>query len=129
MSCGAELAKRRTEQASISGGIRAAINRRLSRPGVYDSPEASKSSELQLADCQRAGIFTDLIFLSNLYAFFVNLENPRKDPIFVAVGNFLVTTPNCPDIGVPEHVLGNDFCHLLYYHCRIHLLPYSFSCH
>ncbi|GFS55886.1 uncharacterized protein TNIN_170801 [Trichonephila inaurata madagascariensis] len=53
MSCGAELAKRRTEQASISGGIRAAINRRLSRPGVYDSPEASKSSELQLADCQR----------------------------------------------------------------------------
>ncbi|GBN51038.1 hypothetical protein AVEN_170282-1, partial [Araneus ventricosus] len=53
MSCGAELAKRRTEQASISGGIRAAINRRLSRPGVYESPEASKSSELQLADCQR----------------------------------------------------------------------------
>ncbi|CAL1263394.1 unnamed protein product [Larinioides sclopetarius] len=53
MSCGAELAKRRNEQASISGGIRAAINRRLSRPGVYESPEASKSSELQLADCQR----------------------------------------------------------------------------
>ncbi|GIY84602.1 regulator of G-protein signaling 7-binding protein A [Caerostris darwini] len=53
MSCGAEVAKRRTDQASISGGIRAAINRRLSRPGVYDSPEASKSSELQLADCQR----------------------------------------------------------------------------
>ncbi|KAF8794865.1 hypothetical protein HNY73_002787 [Argiope bruennichi] len=53
MSCGAELAKRRTESASFSGGIRAAINRRLSRPGVYESPEASKSSELQLADCQR----------------------------------------------------------------------------
>ncbi|KAG8177219.1 hypothetical protein JTE90_022093 [Oedothorax gibbosus] len=55
MSCGAEVSKRRSEQgASFSGGIRAAINRRLSRPGVFgDSPEHSKSSELQLADCQR----------------------------------------------------------------------------
>ncbi|KFM80046.1 Regulator of G-protein signaling 7-binding protein A, partial [Stegodyphus mimosarum] len=53
MSCGTELAKRRTEQPSIRGGIRAAINRRLSRPGVYDSSEGSKSSELQLADCER----------------------------------------------------------------------------
>ncbi|XP_054715197.1 uncharacterized protein LOC129224677 [Uloborus diversus] len=49
----ADLAKRRAEQPSLSGGIRAAINRRLSRPAVYDSPETSKGSELQLADCER----------------------------------------------------------------------------
>lgn len=51
MSGGAEYVKRR--EPSLGGGIRAAINRRLSRPAVYDSPEASKTSELQLADCER----------------------------------------------------------------------------